>query len=331
MKQIFLMPVLLLIITLTVEAYDDMCFNFEKEKIFVSNSNLTLQVKSEKQKFLNIYLSTVYENVPVAINDIPITGKCSFAIKIQKKNNTPYLFIAKEKKTNWKDDIEQQEQWLFQLSFPKYCKETNPILIENGMTGNTLVILTQPLANNSVFTNIQKIPSITFQLSEEQKENRMTNEKIIDANDSIIYGISNKIELVLKDPVVDPIFKDKKISFEAHLEWDPAKAQPLISYTINNEHSLFYRRNNESSILIWPSPSVPLVEKKTKSVVISVNGTKFLKEKIIFTALYIPINIQYLSGPTLYFIYPIPKQFCSFSPRVGLPIRIIRFLRIQHE
>lgn len=324
MKVIYFL--ILSIIAFTANSEDSLLLNFETENVFVSSSNLSLYVKTEKQKFLNIYINTTYDNIPVAVNDIPILGEGEFSIILQEKNEHPYLFITQKKPKLINQEQEQLKQWLFQLPFPDYCKKINPILIENGATGNSAIILLNPLEDNSIFSNISQIPSVTFQLSDKQEEkDLLEQEKFTD--DQIIYGISDKIVTPLTDSDFVSIFKNEKFSFEANLQWDPSQNVPLITYTINNTCGLFHKVDKDNSILIWPSPSISIFNKQTKQTGVSINGINFIKEKTIFTIPFITINMQKLSGASLYFIYPIPKQFCSYSPKLNLSMQIVRFKR----
>lgn len=304
---------------------DSLLFNFELENALVSSSNLSCRVKVEKQKFLNIYIDTMHDITPVSINDIPLSGEAEFSITLQKRNNLPYLFIAQKESKLINQEYEQVKQWLFSLRFPKYCKKLNPILLVNGVTGNSAVTLLDSSVNYSTFLNTPRIPSIIFQISDTLEEVELPKEENF-VDDQILYGISDKIIMPLKDPSFSSFFKEKKFSIEIILQWSPLQKLSNFTCQINNSYGLFHKIDNNTSALIWLDSSIPMVDKQTKKTNISIDGIKFIKEKTIFTIPYITINMQKLSGPSLYFGYPIPKGFCSYSPKINLSMQIVRFI-----
>ena len=310
--------------SLIANSDDSLSFNFETENIIVSNCNLCVSAQTDKQKFLNISFNTVYDNIPLAINDIPVTGNNEFSIKLQKIDGMYYLSVLQKNCTEKNEEYEKKQQWLFLLPFPEYCKKVNSVFIENGATGNSVMLMLEPSSGNSTFVNISQVPCINFQLFDKQEEKKIATQKILE-NPFVIHGVSNKISVPLTADAFPSIFKDQKFSLEANLRWVPSKDTTYVTYTINNTNCLFYKIDKENSIVVWPDPSVSMIDKQTKQTEILVNGIKYIKEKTIFTIPYITINMQKLSGPALYFIYPYPKQFYSYAPKLNLSIQIIRF------
>ena len=312
-----------LLAALIANCNDSLTFNFETENNLVSNSNLSVLAKTDKEKFLNIYLSTIYDNIPVAINDISITGECAFSIALQQKGGAYYLQVE-QKNLQTKQGCEQQRQWLFQLNFPEYCKKADSVFIENGITGNSSLEILQPSFNSSLFSNTSQIPSIIFLLCEKQEEKDLTTQVSFE-NTQAIYGISNKLLTPLTAQEFSSIFKDKKFSFEVNLCWDPSKDTSFTTCTINDDSSLFYKIDKENSVLIWLDSSVPMINRQTRQTDILLGENRFVKEKTTFKIPYLTINMQKLSGPTRYFISPIPGQFCSYAPKLELSVQIIRY------
>ncbi len=312
--------------SLTVNSDDSLSFNFERENVLVSNCNLCVSVRTNQQKFLNIYLNTIYDSIPLAINDIPVVGNSEFFIKLQTMDGMQYLSVLQNDCAEKTGEYEKKRQWLFLLSFPEYCKKINSVFIENGATGNSALMMLEPLSGNSTFGNISQVPCINFQLLDRQEERKIETKKVLE-NPPVIHGVSNKISTPLTADAFASIFNDTKFSFEANLRWSPSKNTSHVTYTINNTNCLFYRIDKENSVVVWPDPSASasMIDKQTKQTEILVNGIRFIKEKTTFTIPYVTINMQKLSGPALYFIYPIPRQFCSYAPKLNLSVPVIRF------
>ena len=96
--------------SLIANSDDSLSFNFETENIIVSNCNLCVSAQTDKQKFLNISFNTVYDNIPLAINDIPVTGNNEFSIKLQKIDGMYYLSVLQKNCTEKNEEYEKKQR-----------------------------------------------------------------------------------------------------------------------------------------------------------------------------------------------------------------------------